>query len=87
MSLELAERGSRGIFHVTDGGECTWFELAALVAREVNPNCRVEPCKSEEYPRPAARPAYSVLDTSATEAVVGPLTPWEDRVRDVLLRV
>lgn len=84
VSLALAEQGSRGIFHVTDGGECSWFELAALIAKEVNPDCEVEPCTSDEFPRPAPRPAYSVLDISATEQVVGPLIPWEARVRDVL---
>ena len=84
VSLALAEQGSRGIFHVTDGGECSWFELAALIAEIVNPECRVEPCTSDEFPRPAPRPAYSVLDISATERVVGPLIPWEARVRDLL---
>ena len=87
VSLELLEKGSRGVFHVTDGGECSWFELAALIAEVVNPDCRVEPCTSEEFPRPAPRPAYSVLDISATERVVGPLIPWEARVRDVLGRL
>ena len=84
VSLALAEHGSRGTFHVTDGGECTWFELAALIAELVNPDCRVEPCTSDEFPRPAPRPSYSVLDISTTEQVVGPLIPWEARVRDVL---
>jgi len=84
VSLALAEHGSRGIFHVTDGGECSWFELAALIAEAVNPDCRVSPCTSDEFPRPAPRPAYSVLDISGTERVVGPLIPWEARVRDVL---
>jgi dTDP-4-dehydrorhamnose reductase len=87
VSLALAEKGSRGVFHVSDGGECTWFELATLIAEVVNPGCRVEPCTSDEFPRPAPRPAYSVLDISATEDVVGALIPWEDRVRDVLARV
>ncbi len=87
VSLTLADQGSRGVFHVTDGGECTWFDLAALIAEVVNPGCQVEPCTSDEFPRPAPRPGYSVLDVAATENVVGPLTPWEARVRDVLARV
>ena len=87
VSLALAEQGSRGVFHVTDGGDCTWFDLASLIAEVVNPECRVEPCTSEEFPRPAPRPSYSVLDVSRTEDAVGPLIPWEDRVRDVLARV
>jgi dTDP-4-dehydrorhamnose reductase len=84
VSFELAEKGSRGVFHVTDGGECTWFELASLIAERVNPACVVEPCTSEEFPRPAPRPAYSVLDISATEEAVGALTPWRSRVRRTL---
>jgi len=87
VSLAIANRGCRGVFHVTDGGDCTWFELAALVAELVNSNCRVEPCTSEEFPRPAPRPAYSVLDISGTESVVGPLVPWEDRVRETVALV
>jgi dTDP-4-dehydrorhamnose reductase len=87
VTLALIEHGRRGIFHVTDGGECTWFELAAFIAERVNPRCIVEPCTTDEFPRRAARPSYSVLDVSGTERIVGPLTPWEDRVRDVLSRV
>ena len=87
VSLALAELGHRGLFHVADSGECTWFELASFIAREVNPHCRVEPCTSDEFPRPAPRPAYSVLDIRATEEVAGPMSPWKDRVRDVLGRV
>jgi dTDP-4-dehydrorhamnose reductase len=87
LSLALAKGGHRGIFHVTDGGECTWFELASLVAEVVNPDCVVEPCTSEEFPRPAPRPAYSVLDIAATEETMGPLAPWEERVRDALANV
>jgi dTDP-4-dehydrorhamnose reductase len=87
VSLALAEQGCRGTFHVTDGGECTWFGLASLVAEVTNPGCEVVPCTSEEFPRPAPRPSYSVLDISATEDVVGPLIPWEERVQDVLAHV
>lgn len=84
VSLQLMDEGARGVFHVTDAGECSWFELASLIAKHENPNCLVEPCTSEEFPRPAPRPAYSVLDISETEKLVGPLISWEDRVRDVL---
>jgi dTDP-4-dehydrorhamnose reductase len=87
VSLALANGGSRGVFHVTDGGECTWFDLATLIGEVVNPDCQVQPCTSAEFPLPAPRPGYSVLDISATENVVGPLIPWEDRVREVLARV
>ena len=87
VSLALADRGCRGVFHATDGGECSWFDLATLVAEITNSDCRVVPCTSTEFPRPAPRPAYSVLDTTATEEIVGRLIHWKERVRDVLSSV
>ncbi|MCA9528624.1 MAG: dTDP-4-dehydrorhamnose reductase [Myxococcales bacterium] len=75
-SLELYRGGHRGTFHVTDSGQCTWYDLACRVIAASGGRCRVEPCPSSEYPRPAKRPRYSVLDISATEARIGPLPPW-----------
>jgi dTDP-4-dehydrorhamnose reductase len=86
-TLAMVERGARGTFHVTDGGECSWFEFATQIAAAVNPACRVEPCTSAEFPRPAPRPAYSVLDLSNTEALVGPMPPWQSNLADVLARL
>ena len=83
-SLALLERGCRGIYHVTDGGECSWFELARLVASIANPRCTVEPCSSDAFPRPAKRPAYSVLDISGTESLVGTMPDWQTHVRQLL---
>jgi len=84
LSLELLEREQTGIFHGTDGGECTWFDFATEIARTVAPSCQVAPCSSEQFPRPAPRPAYSVLDLSRTEAVLGPMPDWRDNLAAVL---
>ncbi|MBV1858973.1 MAG: dTDP-4-dehydrorhamnose reductase [Nannocystaceae bacterium] len=83
-SLALLEAGARGTLHVTDGGECTWHELAAAVVATVNPDCDVQPCSSDAFPRPAVRPAYSVLDLRPTEALLGPMPHWRDNVAAVL---
>jgi dTDP-4-dehydrorhamnose reductase len=85
-SLALLRGEARGAFHVTDGGECTWFELARDIAATVAPRCRVEPCTSAEFPRPAKRPAYSVLDLSETERRVGAMPEWRESVAGVLAR-
>lgn len=87
LSLELLERGQRGTFHGTDGGECTWFDFASAIAAAVAPECVVKPCSSAEFPRSAARPAYSVLDLSRTEAVLGPMPDWRDNLAAVLERL
>ncbi|MCA9304031.1 MAG: dTDP-4-dehydrorhamnose reductase [Phycisphaerales bacterium] len=86
-SLALHRSGARGVWHATDGGECTWHELATLIAARVNPSCVVHPCSSEEYPRPAFRPPYSVLNIEATETLCGPMRSWQESVEDVLSRL
>ncbi len=72
---------------MTDGGECTWFDLAREIARLTGAPGRVEPCTSAEFPRPARRPEYSVLDISHTERLLGPMPDWRANLADVLSRV
>ena len=86
-SLRLLEADARGLFHLSDGGMCTWFDLATAVAAHVNPDCKVEPCTSAEFPRPARRPAWSVLDLRATESLIGPRPDWRSTLSDVLPRL
>lgn len=84
QTLRLLQRDARGTFHVTDGGECTWFELAREIVTQEGLLTRVEPCTTDEFPRPARRPAYSVLDLSRTEALLGPVRAWQSNLRAVL---
>ncbi|HEY0449848.1 dTDP-4-dehydrorhamnose reductase [Actinophytocola sp.] len=84
--LELAARAvgsdppAERILHATGAGTTTWFELAGAVFSELglDPK-RVRPCKSDEFPRRAPRPAYSVLsDEEWREAGLKPLRPWRE---------
>ena len=77
----------RRTFHVTDGGSCSWFEFARAIVAQVAPRCQVDPCLAAEFPRPARRPRYSVLDITDTEAAVGPMPQWQDNLADVLRRL
>ncbi len=86
-TLALMEKNARGTFHVTDGGQCSWFEFATLVMKETGSPCEVVPCSSAEFARPAVRPAYSVFDLSETEALLGPSRSWRENVADVLREV
>jgi dTDP-4-dehydrorhamnose reductase len=77
--VELAERGDDvGILHAAGGGACSWYELAVEVFDRAGMRCRVLPTTSDRFPRPARRPAYSVLGTERDEAPV--LPPWQDGV-------
>ena len=84
VSWKLQEAGARGAYHVAGGGECTWYQFACEIGRLSAARCRVEPCTTAEFPRPAKRPAYSVLDLSATQAIAGPMTSWQDDLASVM---
>lgn len=86
-SLRLIEASAHGAYHVCDGGDCTWFDFARHIAATVNPACRVDPCPTSEYPLPANRPAYSVLDLTTTEALLGPMGEWRRHLDSVLDRI
>ena len=84
--LELAARAGAvpgGVLHATNSGEASWFDLARAVFAEAGADPgRVQPCGSDEFVRPAPRPAYSVLDGSAWAAAgLTPLRPWRPALR------
>lgn len=87
VTLLLLAKHARGAFHVTDGGECTWYEFAKEIVRLSGHSAVVQPCTSDEYDRPAKRPPYSVLDLAPTEALVGPLRDWRLNLADVMSRL
>jgi dTDP-4-dehydrorhamnose reductase len=86
-SLKLLDAGARGTFHASDGGQCTWFELASAAVAQSGLPCQVDPCSSSEYPSPARRPSYSVLDLSRTESLIGPRLPWQESLALVVPRI
>jgi dTDP-4-dehydrorhamnose reductase len=77
---DLLHAGATGFFHGTDAGQTTWFGLTRHLADRVGYTGTLEPCDSAAFPRPAKRPAYSVLDLSKTEAMIGPRRTWQDEV-------
>ena len=83
-SLKLLQADARGTYHVGDGGDCTWYEFADTIMRSRNNGCKVEPCTTAEFPLPARRPTYGVLDLSKTETLVGTLPSWQENLEAVL---
>jgi dTDP-4-dehydrorhamnose reductase len=68
--VELAGRDSGyGIHHVAGAGECSWFEFASEIFCSAEVDVRVEPCTTEEFPRPAPRPAFSVLGSERRDPI------------------
>lgn len=83
---DLCERGAAGIWHAACDGECSWHEFTAAILDELNlREVVLEACKSDAFPRPARRPAYSVLDSSKLARLRGrSLGPWRSALRDYL---
>lgn len=68
-----------GIYHYSDEGAATWYDLAVAVMRMAGRSTRIIPIPTEEYPTPAARPAYALLDKRRIRATYGVETPhWAD---------
>jgi len=83
-TLALVQHKARGTFHVTNGGQCSWYELTAAIASHEHSKCKVSPVTSAEFVRPAKRPAYSVFDLSKTDALIGPSLDWHESLFAVL---
>jgi dTDP-4-dehydrorhamnose reductase len=65
-----------GVVHVAAAGECSWFEFAVEILRASGASAEVRPCSTDEFPRPARRPAYSVLRSERGGVPV--LPDWHD---------
>ena len=79
MTLRLLERESRGTYHVTNFGSCTWFQFAREIVSHRGIRVDVVPVSSAAFPSPAARPSQSALDNYMLKCEGIPLLPpWQD---------
>jgi dTDP-4-dehydrorhamnose reductase len=85
----LVTGGHLGVYHATNTGVTTWFDLAREVARCLGTDpARIVACASSEFPTPAVRPANSVLRSRRLEAVGCPDRPtWQDAVARYVARL
>lgn len=79
-----------GVHHWTDAGVASWYDFAVAVAEEaaqlrlVSPSITVTPIPTSQYPTPALRPKFSVLDTSSLAEIRSNAIHWRMRLRGVL---
>ncbi len=78
-TVTLLQTGRHGLFHITNGGSCTWYEFACAIFKRAGMAADVTPITSAEYGAPARRPAYSVLEPAACRALgLASLRPWRE---------
>jgi dTDP-4-dehydrorhamnose reductase len=76
--VQLCRKNAGGIVHVTNSGDCTWFEFAQQIVKDAGLSTMVSPVSSEKMARPAPRPAYSVLSPASLRALGVEMPPWQD---------
>jgi dTDP-4-dehydrorhamnose reductase len=77
--LKIGVTHAYGIYHCTGNGECSWYDFAKEIVRLSDIPCALEPCTTEEFPRPAPRPAYSAMDNLMLRCTVGDdMRPWRE---------
>lgn len=81
----LLESDAYGTYHGSCSGECSWYDFACKIFQLIGCRIAVEPVPTEAFPRPAARPRYSVLDNYMLSMTVGdPMRRWEEALEDYL---
>lgn len=89
LTIALAKDKVYGTFHFTDEGVISWYDFTQAIFRlEDITSCAVNPIHTREYPTPAHRPAYSVLDkTKIKETYHLHIPYWVDSLKDCLKRL
>lgn len=83
--LDLISTSQYGTYHITNGGECSWFEFTKRILSITGLSAELNPISSEEYGAKARRPAYSVLSNSKLESIgFNMLRPWDEALENYI---
>ena len=82
--IQLCRKGAGGIVHVTNTGDCSWFEFAREIVKRAGLATEVRPVSSRQMARPAPRPAYSVLSPKSLEPFGIAMPTWQDALQRYL---
>ena len=78
----------RGIYHFANQGETTWYDFAVKIKAIAGLTCALNPIETKDFPTPAKRPAYSVLDTSKIEEALSLSIPhWEEALANCMKEI
>jgi dTDP-4-dehydrorhamnose reductase len=84
----LIQTDKYGIYHVSNTGECSWFEFARAIFDEAELNVHVKACTSQEFQSSAPRPSYSVLDHMAIRLNgFEKMRPWREALCDFIREI
>lgn len=82
--IQLCRKDAKGIVHVTNRGNCTWFDFAREIVAKAGLPAKVNPTTSDKFVRPAERPKYSVLSSASLEQYQCTMPSWQDALQRYL---
>jgi dTDP-4-dehydrorhamnose reductase len=86
--LALLATGAYGLYHLANQGHCSRHAWARHIVETAGLGVEVAPVSSQAFPTPAARPAFSALDTFPLHSILGrTLPPWQDATERFLLEI
>ncbi|MGL4109263.1 dTDP-4-dehydrorhamnose reductase [Clostridium sp. LP20] len=86
--LKIINTEEYGLYHCTGNGECSWYDFAKKIIELSGEECVVNPCTTEEFPRPAKRPKYSSLDNMMLRCTVGDeMRDWETAIKCFMAKI
>ncbi len=85
MTSQLMEKAVRGTYHITNRGECSWYQFAKKIIAFQGSQRKVHPVSASSLSLPARRPVYSVLDNCVLKLEgMSPLRSWEEALAEFL---
>ncbi|TCJ17643.1 dTDP-4-dehydrorhamnose reductase [Flaviaesturariibacter flavus] len=85
LQILAGDKWVPGTYHFSNAGETTWYRFAEAIRDKAGLSCALQPITTDQYPTPAKRPAWSVLDTTKIRTTYGlHIRGWEECLDDCL---
>jgi len=88
LTIVHSERWEKGIYHFSNEGEISWYDFAVAIRELQGLDCEISAITTDQYPTPAKRPKYSLLDKSRIKQQFGVTVPfWKDSLGEMLQKL
>lgn len=82
---QFNDKWKPGIYHYANEGICSWFDFAKQIHEIAGIKCNINPIETSDYPTPAKRPSYSVLNKTKIKTTFGIKIPyWRDSLKECI---
>lgn len=88
LAIAHSDQWTKGIYHFSNEGETSWYDFAVAIRELEHLDCKINPIATEQYPTPARRPKYSLLDKTKIKETFGVQVPeWKQSLAEMLVKL